>query len=65
MIKTLVKLVLAALVVNACWRSANVFMRYYKFKDGVHETALFASDAGPIPRYKRGCSSWRTSLIYR
>jgi hypothetical protein len=43
MIKTLIKLALAALVVHACWRSSTVFLRYYKFKDAVHETALFAS----------------------
>lgn len=43
MIKTLIKLALAALVVHACWRSTNVFLRYYRFKDAVHETALFAS----------------------
>jgi hypothetical protein len=43
MVKIFVKIVLAALVVHACWRATNVFLRYYKFKDGVHETVLFSS----------------------
>jgi|SRR3982750_578309 hypothetical protein len=43
MIKTLIKLVVAALVVHACWRSANVALRYYKFKDAVHEMVLFSN----------------------
>jgi hypothetical protein len=41
MIKTIIKLAIAALVVHACWRSANVVLRYYRFKDAVHETVLF------------------------
>jgi hypothetical protein len=43
MIKTLIKLALVALVIHACWRSGNVFLRHYKFKDAVHETALFSA----------------------
>jgi hypothetical protein len=43
MIKTLIKLVVAALVVHACWRSANVALRNYKFKDAVHEAVLFSN----------------------
>jgi hypothetical protein len=43
MVKTVIKLVIAALVVHACWRSANVVLKYYKFKDAVHETVLFSS----------------------
>jgi hypothetical protein len=43
MIKTIIKLAIAALVVHACWRSANVVLRYYKFKDAVHETVLFSN----------------------
>ena len=42
MIKTIIKLAIAALVVHACWRSGNVFLKYYKFKDAVHETVLFS-----------------------
>jgi hypothetical protein len=44
MVKTIIKIVIAALVVHACWRSANVVMRYSKFKDAVHETLLFHSN---------------------
>src|SRR4051812_35355625 len=43
MIKTVVKLAIAALLVHACWRSANVALRYYKFKDAVHELVLFSN----------------------
>src|SRR5256885_1956287 len=43
MIKTIVKLVIAALVVNACWRSANVVLKYFNFKDAVHEMVLFSN----------------------
>ncbi len=40
--KTLIKLLIAALVVHASWRSGTVFWRYYKLKDGAQATALFA-----------------------
>ena len=43
MIKTIIKLAIAALVVHACWRSGNVFLKYYKFKDAVHEAVLFSN----------------------
>jgi hypothetical protein len=43
MIKTVIKLAVAALVVHACWRSANVALRQYKFKDAIHETLLFSN----------------------
>ena len=42
MIKTVIKLAVAALVVNACWRSANVVLRYSNFRDAVHEMVLFS-----------------------
>ena len=44
--KTIIKLVVAALVVHATWRAATVYMRYYEFKDQVHEAAQF-SDRRP------------------
>ena len=40
--KTLIKLLIAALVVHASWRSGTVFWRYYKLKDGAQAAALFA-----------------------
>ena len=43
MIKTVIKIAVAALVVHACWRSANVALRQYKFKDAIHETLLFSN----------------------
>jgi hypothetical protein len=44
--KTIIKLVVAALVVHATWRASTVYMRYYEFKDQVHEAAQF-SDRKP------------------
>ena len=43
MIKTIIKLAIAALVVHACWRSANAVLRYSNFKDAVHEMVLFST----------------------
>jgi hypothetical protein len=40
--KTLVKLLIAALVIHASWKSGTVFWRYYKLKDGAQAAALFA-----------------------
>lgn len=44
--KTIIKLIVAALVVHATWRTSTVYMRYYEFKDQVHEAAQF-SDRKP------------------
>jgi hypothetical protein len=41
MIKTVLKLAIAALIVHACWRAGTVFLRYYNFKDEVQAAALF------------------------
>jgi hypothetical protein len=46
MIKTILKIAVAALVVHACWRSSIVVLRYMKFKDAVHETLLFSASKG-------------------
>ena len=40
--KTLVKLLIAALVVHACWKGGTVFWRFSKLKDGAQSAALFA-----------------------
>jgi hypothetical protein len=39
--KTIAKLVIAALIVNATWRAGSAYWRYYKFKDELQQTALF------------------------
>jgi len=44
--KTIIKLVIAALVVHATWRAGNVYLRYYQFKDNVQQAAQF-SDRRP------------------
>lgn len=53
MIKTVIKLAIAALVVHACWRSANVLLRNYKFKDAVHETVLFSNAKSDVQLHAR------------
>ena len=40
--KTLIKLIIAALVLHATWRAGMVYFRHYQFKDGVQQTAQFA-----------------------
>ena len=40
--KTLIKLIVAALIVHATWRAGTVYYRYYQFKDGVQQTAQFS-----------------------
>ncbi len=40
--KTIIKLVVAALVVHATYRAADVYLRYYNFRDDVHQIAQFA-----------------------
>lgn len=44
MIKTVLKLTIAALLIHASWRSGTAFWRYYNFKDEVHATAQFSAD---------------------
>jgi|SRR5581483_9465100 len=41
--KTIIKLIFAALIVNACVRAGAAFWRYYQFKDEVQSAALFMS----------------------
>lgn len=39
--KTIVKLIIAALVIHATYRAGVVYMRYYEFKDDVTQIAQF------------------------
>ena len=39
--KTIVKLIVAALVIHATYRAGVVYMRYYEFKDDVTQIAQF------------------------
>jgi hypothetical protein len=41
MIKTLVKLALAALIANAVWRVGSEYITEFKFKDAVMEAAIY------------------------
>ncbi len=40
--KTIVKLVIAALIVHATYRAGSVYLRYYEFRDDVQQIAQFA-----------------------
>jgi hypothetical protein len=40
--KTLLKLIMVALVLHATWRAGTAYFRYYQFNDGVQQTAHFS-----------------------
>jgi hypothetical protein len=42
-VKTIFKLAIAALIINATWHAGMAFWRYYRFKDEVQQAALFGS----------------------
>ncbi|MEO5739121.1 MAG: hypothetical protein ABIS29_00805 [Vicinamibacterales bacterium] len=39
--KTIIKLIVAALILHATWRAGTVYLRYYGFKDDVTQVAQF------------------------
>jgi len=39
--KTLIKLIIAAVVVNAAYRGGSVYLKYYQFKDETQQMILF------------------------
>jgi hypothetical protein len=41
MFRVLIKLALAALVINAAWRVGSTYLRYYQFEDALQELAQF------------------------
>lgn len=43
--KTLLKLLVAAAIINACARGAMAAWSYYQLKDGAQQTILFGADA--------------------
>ena len=42
--KTLIKLIVAAIVLHATWRAGTAYWRYYQFKDGLQQTAQFSGN---------------------
>jgi hypothetical protein len=46
-LKTLIKLVVAAVLVNAAYRAGSVFLKYYQFKDETQQMILFGQ-AEPV-----------------
>jgi hypothetical protein len=44
MIKTIVKLAVAALIANAAWQAVNAFWPHYKWEDAVRSTLQFRSN---------------------
>jgi alcohol dehydrogenase class IV len=45
--KTLIKLLIAALVVNACYRVGVAYWEYYEFEDAIEKTIQFSRQATP------------------
>ncbi len=43
MIKVLLKLAVAALIANACWRVGTSYASYYRFEDAVEQTTQFGA----------------------
>ncbi len=41
MFRILIKLAIAALVINAAWRVGSTYLRYYQFEDALQELAQF------------------------
>src|SRR5690348_1225994 len=39
--KTVIKLIIAAVLINAAYRSGTVFLKYYQFKDETQQMVLF------------------------
>jgi hypothetical protein len=39
--KTIIKLIIAAVLANAAYRSGSVFLKYYQFKDETQQMVLF------------------------
>ena len=55
MFRIVIRLAIAALVINAAWRVGTVYWRFYQFEDRLQEIAQFgernlASGAAPSPR---------------
>ena len=46
MFRVLIKLVIAALVINATWRVGSTYLRYYQFEDALQELAQFGETRG-------------------
>ena len=40
--KTIIKLIIAALIVHGTWRAGTVYLRYFEFRDDVQQIAQFA-----------------------
>jgi hypothetical protein len=50
--KTVIKLLIAALLVNAAYRGGSVFLKYYQFKDEIQQMILFGQ-AEPVGQLTR------------
>jgi hypothetical protein len=46
-VKTLVKLLIAALIVNACYRVGVTYWEYYEFEDAIEKTIQFSGRSTP------------------
>lgn len=51
--KLLIKLLIAVLLANACYRAGTAAWRYYQFKDAVQEEARFGGKETPATLHTR------------
>lgn len=45
--KTIIKLAVAALLLNGVWQLGTAYWNFYEFKDSVQDTADFSADKSP------------------
>lgn len=51
--KTLIKLLIAAAVLNAAWRGGSAYWRFYNLQDEAQKAALFSGSRGPAEIHNR------------
>ena len=51
--KTLIKLLIVAAVMHACWKSGAAYWRYYMLQDGAQAAALFSGTQSPAEIHNR------------
>jgi len=51
--KTIIQLLIAALILNAGWHIGNAYYKYYNFKDDVQQAALFGNSKSEVELQNR------------
>ena len=58
LMKTLIKLIIVALVLNAAYRVGSAYWTHYQFQDSIQEMAQFSEHAAPEELRTRRFWSW-------